>query len=82
MGDPNLVTELHDWNGCEWVESVPERMHGTPVVVNSRMPADGVVENFDEGMSIDELVDDYGLDKTAVLGILQFARRMERANAA
>ena len=82
MANVNLKTALQDWNGCEWVESVPERMHGTPVLVNSRMPADGVIENFDEGMSVDELVEDYGLDEPAVVGVLRFARRLEQAHAA
>jgi len=82
MNDPNLKTEMMDWNGCSWVESVPDRMHGTPVLLHSRMPADGVLENFDEGMTIDELVDDYGIDKAAVTGVLQFSGRLKQATAA
>jgi uncharacterized protein (DUF433 family) len=82
MADPNLKTDLMDWNNCAWVESVPERMHGTPVLLRSRMPADGVLENFDEGMTVDELVEDYGLEKDAVVGVLQFAGRLKQATAA
>ena len=43
-----------DWTGCKWVESVPERMHGVPVLINTRMQADGVVENFDAGLSAEK----------------------------
>lgn len=82
MPNPELQTELLDWNGCEWVESVQGRMHGTPVLVNTRMPADGVVENFDDGITVEQLVKDYGLDKQAVLGALQFAGRLKRIHAA
>ncbi len=82
MPNPELKTELMDWNGCAWVESVPERMHGVPVLLETRMPADGVLENFDDGMSITELVEDYGLQKDAVLGVLHFAGRSVQASAA
>ncbi len=80
--NPNLKTELMDWNGCSWVESVPERMHGTPVVIDSRMDADGVVLNFDEGMSADEIAEEYGVPREAVEVVLVFAGRSTQRTAA
>ncbi len=71
-----------DWTGCEWVESVPERMHGTPVLVDTRMDADGVVLNFDEGMTVEELADEFGVDAAKVRGVLEFAGRLSTRNAA
>lgn len=82
MNKPELKTDLMDWNGCMWVESVPDKLGGTPVLVHSRMPVDGVVENFDAGLSVDELVEDYGLDRASVIGVLAFAGRLKQASAA
>jgi uncharacterized protein (DUF433 family) len=81
MYNEELKTELFDWNGCKWVESVPTRVHGTPVVINSRMPADGVLVNFDEGMTIEELME-YGISREEIIGILEFAGRLRKAHAA
>jgi uncharacterized protein (DUF433 family) len=82
MSDQDLQADLMDWNGCAWVESVPDRMHGTPVLLRTRMPADGIIENYDEGVAVDELVEDYGIDKDAVLGVLEFSGRLKQATAA
>jgi uncharacterized protein (DUF433 family) len=77
-----MKTKVFDWTGCSWVESVAERMHGTPVLIGTRMDADGVVLNFDGGMTIDELIEDYGLDEDKVRGILSFAGRLSVPKAA
>jgi uncharacterized protein (DUF433 family) len=47
----SLKTPLMDWSGCAWVESVEGRLSGVPVVMGTRMQADGVLENFDDGLS-------------------------------
>lgn len=64
-----------DWSGCDVVESVPGKLSGTPVLRNTRMPADGVVENFDDGISAEEIADDFMLDLEDVRAVLRFARR-------
>jgi uncharacterized protein (DUF433 family) len=71
-----------DWTGCQWVESVPERMHGTPVLLGTRMDADGLLQNFDHGMTIEELIEDYGLAEEKVRGVLSFAGRLIISKAA
>ncbi len=71
-----------DWTGCEWVESVSERMHGVPVLVGTRMQADGVLENFDAGLSVEEICYHFFLDEDAVRGVLGFAQRLQMADAA
>jgi uncharacterized protein (DUF433 family) len=83
VSDSNpLKTELMDWTGCAWVESMPERMHGMPVVVQTRMDADGVLVNFDEGMSASEIAEEFGVEEVKVRGVLQFAGRLAERNAA
>jgi uncharacterized protein (DUF433 family) len=74
--------ETMDWTGCEWVESVPGRLDGTPVLLDTRMQADGVLENFDDGLSIEEICYHFFLDEDAVRGALRFAGRLTAADAA
>ncbi len=40
-----------DWSKCPEVEIKPEVMSGTPVVKGTRVPADAIVENANEGLS-------------------------------
>jgi uncharacterized protein (DUF433 family) len=51
-------------------------MHGTPVLIDTRMDADGVVLNFDDGMSVEEISEEFGLEPAMVLGVLEFAGRV------
>ncbi len=70
-----------DWTGCEWVERVPERMGGVPVVVGSRVQADSVTENFDGGVSVEEIAEMFGLQQNDVRGVLAFAGRLKEVAA-
>lgn len=71
-----------DWTGCPWVEAVPARMSGVPVLLKTRMQADGVVENFDDGLSVEEICYHFFLDEDAVRGVLAYAGRLTAADAA
>jgi uncharacterized protein (DUF433 family) len=35
-----------DWTGCEIVEVIPGKVSGVPLIKNSRVPADLVVESL------------------------------------
>jgi uncharacterized protein (DUF433 family) len=63
-----------DWSGCKWVESVPDWMSGTPVLRNTRVDVDGLLHNFDDGLSVEELIEEFGLDEESVRGVLEFAQ--------
>jgi uncharacterized protein (DUF433 family) len=77
----SLKTPLMDWSGCAWVESVEGRLSGVPVVMGTRMQADGVLENFDDGLSVEEICYHFFLDEYAVRGVLAFAGRLQAADA-
>ncbi len=44
------------WDECSDVESKVDVMSGVPVVVGTRVPADAIVENADDGFSPEEIV--------------------------
>jgi len=72
-----------DWSGCEFVEVVPGKVSGRPIVVGTRIPADLVVEYLDHGTSVDEILENYpGLSREIIERLRSFAhfRRMQVAS--
>jgi uncharacterized protein (DUF433 family) len=74
--------DLIDWHGCEAVEFDPERLGGRATVGHSRMDADGVLVNFEGGLSVDEIVDSFGVPREAVEKILAFAAAKQMQESA
>ncbi len=70
-----------DWTGCKYVESVPDRLSGTPVLIHSRMPADGVLENFDDDVSPEDIAAEFSVELARVIGVLIFAGGLKQIAA-
>ncbi len=68
-----MQIEAIDWSECPIVEAVPGRMNGMPVVKGTRMPADGVVENFQTGSPVAEIAYNFGLKESDIRTILKYA---------
>jgi uncharacterized protein (DUF433 family) len=56
-------------------------MGGVPVVVGSRVQADSVTENFDGGVSVEEISEMFGLKENDVRAVLAFAGRLKEVAA-
>ncbi len=69
----NMETTDMDWTGCPIVERVADRMNGVPVLKGTRMPADGVVENYATGSPVEEIAENFGLKEEDIHTILQYA---------
>jgi len=70
-----------DWSQCPAVESVPERerrvgIPGTP------MPVQTVFENLEDGMTIDEILEQFPVTREQVKAVLEFAARSLDATVA
>jgi uncharacterized protein (DUF433 family) len=63
-----------DWSECELVESRSERLSGAPVLLDTRMPADAIVDNFDYGVSVAEIAEQFELSTGCVEAILAYAQ--------
>ena len=61
-----------DWHGCDVVRFDPERLSGQATIGNSRLDADTVILNHEDGMSVDELSDHFHADKNAVRSVISF----------
>lgn len=50
---------LLDWSQCPAVESIPGKVSGAWVFKGTRMPVVTVFENLEDGMSIDEVMEQF-----------------------
>lgn len=48
-----------DWSQCSAVESIPGKVSGAWVFRGMRMPVSIVFENLEDGMTIDELMEQF-----------------------
>lgn len=62
-----------DWSKCELIETVPGKVSGVPLLKGTRVPADGIVENFEAGESAEEIAYNFDLDPNDVRTVLAYA---------
>jgi len=62
-----------DWSLCSAVESIPGRMSGAWTFRNSRTPVKLVFENLEDGMTIDEVIEQYPVSRKEIKAVLDFA---------
>ena len=64
-----------NWSQCPDVESVPGKVSGAWVFRDTRMPVKLVFENLEDGMSIDEIVEQYDVTREQIKAVIDFAAR-------
>ena len=64
-----------DWSQCPIVESIPGKVSGAWVFKGTRTPASVVFENLEDGMTIDEVVEQFPVTRDQVKAVLEFAAR-------
>jgi uncharacterized protein (DUF433 family) len=69
-----------DWSQCSAVESIPGKRSGAWVFKDIRMPVSTVFENLQD-LSIDELIEEFGVTREQVQAVLQFAAHSTEASA-
>ncbi len=62
-----------DWRGCSAVQWNPRMLSGRANVNGTRMFADLVLSNYDDGLSVEEIVETYELDIEPTREIIAFA---------
>lgn len=68
-----------DWSQCPDVESIPGKQSGAWVFKGTRTPVSIVFENL-EDMTVDELIEEFGVTREQVHAVLQFAAHSAQAN--
>ena len=64
-----------DWTQCPVVESVPGKVSGAWVFKGTRMPVATVFENLEDGLTIDEIIEQFGVTREQIAAVLDFAAR-------
>jgi uncharacterized protein (DUF433 family) len=64
-----------DWSQCPAVESVPGKLSGAWVFRGTRMPVATIFENLEDGMTIDEIIEQFDVTREQVAAVLEFAAR-------
>ena len=64
-----------DWSMCPSIESVPGKVSGAWVFKNTRTPVATIFENLEDGMSIDEVIEQFPVTREQVKEVLEFAAR-------
>jgi uncharacterized protein (DUF433 family) len=80
MEGKKMATPTLDWSHCPAVESIPGKRSGAWVFRGTRTPVSVVFENLQD-MSVDELVDEFGVTREQVQAVLQFAAHSTEAPA-
>ena len=63
-----------DWSECPLVESKPGVQSGAAVLRGTRMPVAAIVDNFDYGVGIAEIVEQFEVQADRVEAILAYAK--------
>jgi uncharacterized protein (DUF433 family) len=64
-----------DWSQCPAVESIPGKVSGAWVFKGTRTPVAVVFENLEDGMTIDELIEQFPVTRDQLTAVLEFAAR-------
>ncbi len=64
-----------DWSQCTAVESVPGKVSGAWVFRGTRLPVATVFENLEDGLSIEEIMEQFDVTREQVTAVLDFAAR-------
>jgi uncharacterized protein (DUF433 family) len=64
-----------DWTKCAAVESVPGKVSGAWVFRGTRLPVATIFENLEDGLSIEEIIEQFDVTREQVTAVLDFAAR-------
>jgi uncharacterized protein (DUF433 family) len=66
--------ERIDWSECPLVEVKAGVQSGPPLLLGTRMPVDVIVDNFDHGVSVAEIVEQFEVPPDRIEAILTYAK--------
>lgn len=66
-----------DWSQCSDVERVPGRVSGAWVIRGTRVPAQAVIDNAEDGFTAEQIAAEiyHGLSVEPTSRVIEFARR-------
>ncbi len=63
-----------DWSECPLVEIKPGVQSGAPVLRGTRMPVSAIVDNFEYGVTVAEIAEQFEVPPDRVEAVLTYAK--------
>lgn len=64
-----------DWSQCPAIERIPGKVSGAWVFKGTRTPAAIVFENLEDGLTVDEVIEQFPVTREQIEALLEFAAR-------
>jgi uncharacterized protein (DUF433 family) len=64
-----------DWSQCPAVESIPGKVSGAWVFRGTRLPVATIFENLEDGLTIEEVMEQFDVTREQINAVLDFAAR-------
>ena len=64
-----------DWSQCPEVESIPGKVSGAWVFRGTRLPVATIFENLEDGMTIEEVMEQFDVTREQINAVLEFTAR-------
>jgi uncharacterized protein (DUF433 family) len=75
-----MAAETIDWSECPLVEVKPGVQSGAPVLRDTRMPVGAIVDNFDFGVSVAEIAEQFEVPADRIEAVLAYAKSHRNAH--
>jgi uncharacterized protein (DUF433 family) len=69
------MTATLDWSQSPALESVPGKVSGAWTFRNSQTPVQVVFENLEDGMTVEEIIEEIPVSGDEIKAVLEFAAR-------
>jgi uncharacterized protein (DUF433 family) len=66
--------EKIDWSECTLVEVKAGVQSGAPLLRGTRMPVNAIIDNFDYGVSVEEIAEQFEIPVDRIDAILTYAK--------
>ncbi len=64
-----------DWSDCPMVEVNPRKVSGAPIPKGTRVQADSIVENHEDGEPVEDIAENFGIPQETIRSLLAYAAK-------
>lgn len=72
---PFRSAEDLDWSDCPFVEVIPGKVSGQPLLVGTRLPVDALLVNAEGGLPVEEIAEQFEIAPDEVRSVLEVATK-------
>jgi uncharacterized protein (DUF433 family) len=76
--EPTRQNSITDWSGCTLVEISPRKVSGVPIVKGTRVQADSIVENYEDGSPVEEIAENFSIPESTIRELLAYATSRQK----